>query len=38
VARTPGILHHVDAIGRDAGVAEMVEKALADFRGAALPD
>lgn len=37
VARTPGILHHVDAIGRDAGVAEMVEKALTDFRGEALP-
>lgn len=33
VARTPGILHHVDAIGRDAGVAEMVEKALADLGG-----
>ena len=33
VTKTPGILHHVDAIGRDAGVAEMVEKALSDLRG-----
>ncbi len=29
VRQTPGVLHHVDAIGRDVGVADMVEEALA---------
>ncbi len=28
VERTPGILHHVAAIGRDAGVADLVERAI----------
>lgn len=28
VRDTPGVLHHVDAIGRDVGVADMVEEAL----------
>jgi sirohydrochlorin ferrochelatase len=34
VARAPFVCHHVDAIGRDAGVADMVERA---FRAAIVP-
>lgn len=29
VAKTPTVLHHVDAIGRDAAVADLVERAIA---------
>ncbi|MER2604746.1 MAG: hypothetical protein ABTQ29_02860 [Siculibacillus sp.] len=32
-ARTPSVRHHVDAVGRDAGVADLVERALTPLLG-----